>query len=162
MIYPAPGALRPRCRLLSTELGVPNPLNSETISQWLWWEELHKGRPSSSVDCTELYWPIKVAPEKKVLGHFLLLDGSIWTETMLYDQGISLRRSGYPTCLYSEKNRPQAPWGPKKGHMAARRAVFRPPGQILARKSVFWYRTSDFVNGPFVTPYETVDLAHLE
>ena len=33
---------------------------------------------------------------------------------------------------------------------------------FLARKSVFWYRTSDFVNGPFVTPYETVDLAHLE
>ena len=46
----------------------------------------------------------KVAPEKKVFGHFLLLDGSIWTETMLYDHGISLRRSGYPTCLYSEKN----------------------------------------------------------
>ena len=46
---------------------------------------------------------IKVAPEKKVFGHFLLLDGSIWTETILYDQGISLRRSGYPTCLYSEK-----------------------------------------------------------
>ena len=57
----------------------------------------------------------KVAPEKKVFGHFLLLDGSIWTETMLYDQGISLRRSGYPTCLYLEKNWPQAPWGPKKG-----------------------------------------------
>ena len=46
----------------------------------------------------------KVAPEKKGFGHFLLLDGSIWTETMLYDQDISLRRSGYPTCLYSEKN----------------------------------------------------------
>ena len=43
-------------------------------------------------------------PQKKVFGHFLLLDGSIWTETMLYDQGISLRPSGYPTCLYSEKN----------------------------------------------------------
>ena len=65
----------------------------------------------------ELRWPemrqwpgelqgalIKAAPEKKVFGHFLLLDCSIWTETMLYDQGISLRRSGYPTCLYSEKN----------------------------------------------------------
>ena len=48
--------------------------------------------------------PIKVATEKKVFGHFLLLDGSIWTETMLYDQGISLRRSGYPTCLYLENN----------------------------------------------------------
>ena len=53
--------------------------------------------------------PKKSGPRKKVFGHFLLLDGSIWTETMLYDQGISLRRSGYPTCLYSEKNWPQAP-----------------------------------------------------
>ena len=26
-IYPAPGASRPRCRLLLTEFGVPNPLN---------------------------------------------------------------------------------------------------------------------------------------
>ena len=50
----------------------------------------------------------KVAPEKKVFGHFLLLDGSIWTDTMLYDQG------------------------PKKGHMAARQAVFWPLGRILA------------------------------
>ena len=50
-------------------------------------------------------WPQK----KKVFGHFLLLDGSIWTKTMLYDQGISLRRSGYPTCLYSEKNDPRPP-----------------------------------------------------
>ena len=48
--------------------------------------------------------PIKVAPEKKVFGHFFLLDGSIWTETMLYDQGISLRRSGYPTYQYLENN----------------------------------------------------------
>ena len=42
--------------------------------------------------------PKKSGPRKKVFGHFLLLDGYIWTETMLYDQGISLRRSGYPTC----------------------------------------------------------------
>ena len=48
--------------------------------------------------------PKKSGPRKKVFGHFLLLDGSIWTETMLYDQGISLRRSGYPTCLHSGKN----------------------------------------------------------
>ena len=47
---------------------------------------------------------LKKWPQKKVFGHFLLLDGSIWTETMLYDQGISLHRSGYPTCLYSEKS----------------------------------------------------------
>ena len=37
----------------------------------------------------------KSGPRKKVFGHFLLLDGSIWTETMLYDQGISLHCSGY-------------------------------------------------------------------
>ena len=114
----------------------------------------------------------KVAPEKKVFCHFLLLDGSIWTETMLYDQGISLRRSGYPTCLYSEMKLTPGPLGPKKGpkrpfynphffwvrrirpngilsppypevtldnfsfpvggRSAARRAVFRPPGRILA------------------------------
>ena len=100
-----------------------------------------------------------MAPEKKVFGHFLLLDGSIWTETMLYDQGISLRRSGYPTCLYSEKIDPRPPVG---GHSAARRAVFRPPGRFLARKSVFCYKTPDFVNGPFLTLCETVDLAPLD
>ena len=48
------------------------------------------------------------------------------------------------------------------GRSAARRPVFRPPGRIFARKSVFCYRTPDFVNGPFVTLYETVDLAPLE
>ena len=53
----------------------------------------------------------KSGPRKKVFGHFLLLDGSIWTETMLYDQGISLRRSGYPTCLYSVKIDPRPPVG---------------------------------------------------
>ena len=57
------------------------------------------------------------------------------------------------------KNWPQAPWGPKKGHMAARRAVFWPLGWILAWKSVFCYRTPDFVNGPFVTLDDIFDLA---
>ena len=33
---------------------------------------------------------------------------------------------------------------------------------ISARKSVFCYRTPDFVNGLFVAPGETVDLAHLD
>ena len=51
----------------------------------------------------------KSGPKKKVFGHFLLLVGSIWTETMLYDQGISLRRSGYPM-LY---------WVPLKGTLFA-------------------------------------------
>merc|ERR1712130_713709 len=36
------------------------------------------------------------------------------------------------------------------GRLAARRAVFRPLDRILARKSVFCYRTPDFFNGPFV------------
>ena len=77
----------------------------------------------------------KSGPRKKVFGHFLLLDGSIWTETMLYDQGISLRRSGYPTCLYSEKNWPQAPWG-----------RFLATGPDFGPKICFCYRTPGFVN----------------
>ena len=48
------------------------------------------------------------------------------------------------------------------GRSAARRVIFRPPGRIFARKSVFCYRTPDFVNGPFVTLCETVDLAPLD
>ena len=92
----------------------------------------------------------KVAPEKKVFGHFLLLDGSIWTETMLYDQGISLRRSGYPTWLYSEKidPRPLGPWG-----------RFLATGWDFGQKIRFFYRTPDFVNGPFVTLDDIFDLA---
>ena len=38
-------------------------------------------------------------------------------------------------------------------------AVFWPPGRILARKSVFCYRTPDFVDGPFVTLEDIFDLA---
>merc|ERR1712208_245948 len=80
----------------------------------------------------------KVAPEKKVFGHFLLLDGSIWTKTMLYDQGISLRRSGYPTCLYSEKIdlRPPGPQAPG--------AVFWPPAG-------FWPENPFFAIGPRIS-----------
>ena len=98
----------------------------------------------------------KSGPRKKVFGHFLLLDGSIWTETMLYDQGISLRRSGYPTCLYLKKKLTQAPsrwpFGPSAGRFPA-------TGPILARKSFFCYCTPDFVNGPFVTLDDIFDLA---
>ena len=36
--------------------------------------------------------------------------GSIWAETVLSDQGLSLRRSGHPTCLYSEEKF----WGPHR------------------------------------------------
>ena len=95
----------------------------------------------------------KSGPRKKVFGHFLLLDCSIWTETMLYDQGISLRRSGYPTCLYSEKNWPQAPrppgpWG-----------RFLATGPDFGPKICFCYRTPDFVNGPFLALDDIFDLA---
>ena len=38
-------------------------------------------------------------------------------------------------------------------------AVFWPPGRILARKSVFCYRTPDFVDGPFVALDDIFDLA---
>ena len=48
---------------------------------------------------------------------------------------------------------------PVGGRSAARRAVFWPPGRILAQKSVFCYRTPDFVNGPFVTLGDIFDLA---
>ena len=41
-------------------------------------------------------------------------------------------------------------------------AVFWPPGRILARKSVFCYRTPDFVNGPFVALDDIFDLAPLD
>merc|ERR1712074_247551 len=48
------------------------------------------------------------------------------------------------------------------GRSAARRAIFRPPGRILARKSVFCYRTPDFVNGSFVALDDIFDLAPLD
>ena len=48
---------------------------------------------------------------------------------------------------------------PVGGRSAARQAVFRPPGRIFARKSVFCYRTPDFVNGPFVALDDIFDLA---
>ena len=35
-------------------------------------------------------------------GYFLQLDGSIWSATVIFEQGIQLRRSGHPTCLYSD------------------------------------------------------------
>merc|ERR1712074_186747 len=45
------------------------------------------------------------------------------------------------------------------GRSAARRVIFRPPGRIFARKSVFCYRTPDFVNGPFLALDDIFDLA---
>merc|ERR1712208_142109 len=61
-----------------------------------------------------------------------------------------------PLAYIWKKIDPRPPVG---GRSAARRAVFRPPGRILARKSVFCYCTPDFVNGPFVTLDDIFDLA---
>merc|ERR1711983_748120 len=61
-----------------------------------------------------------------------------------------------PLAYIRKKIDPRPPVG---GRSAARRAVFRPPGRILARKSVFCYRTPDFVNGPFVALDNIFDLA---
>merc|ERR1711944_227189 len=64
-----------------------------------------------------------------------------------------------PLAYIRKKIDPRPPVGARS---AARRAVFRPLGRFLAQKSVFCYRTPDFVNGPFVTLCETVDLAPLD
>ena len=64
-----------------------------------------------------------------------------------------------PLAYIRKKIDPRPPVGARS---AARRAVFRPPGRFLAQKSVFCYRTPNFVNGPFVTLCETVDLAPLD
>jgi hypothetical protein len=61
-----------------------------------------------------------------------------------------------PLAYIRKKIEPRPPVG---GRSAARRAVFRPPGQILARKFVFCYCTPDFHNGPFVTLDDIFDLA---
>ena len=83
----------------------------------------------------------KSGPRKKVFGHFLLLDGSIWTETMLYDQGILLRRSGYPTCLYSEKIDPRPPG-------AQKRAIWPLGGPFSGHWAGFWPENPFFAIGP--------------
>ena len=48
---------------------------------------------------------------------------------------------------------------PVGGRSAARRAVVLTPGRILAQKSVFCYRTPDFVDGPFLALGDSFDLA---
>merc|ERR1712020_365409 len=90
-------------------------------------------------------WP----REKKVFGHFLLLDGSIWTETMLYDQGISLRRSGYPTCLYLKKKLTQAPSRWPFGRSAGR---FRATGPDFGQKIRFLLLHPRFCQWPVCNP----------
>ena len=57
--------------------------------------------------------------------------------------------------MFGKKLTP-GPLEPKKGPYGRSGAVFWPPGRILARKSVFCYKTLDFVN---VTLDNIFDLA---
>ena len=41
----------------------------------------------------------------EVFDLFFQLGGSKWTVVMLYELGVPLRRSGHPTCLYSDQNK---------------------------------------------------------
>ena len=45
------------------------------------------------------------AAQIEVFDLFLQLGGSKWTVVMLYELGVPLRRSGHPTCLYSNQNK---------------------------------------------------------
>ena len=97
-----------------------------------------------------------MAPEKRFLAIF-----SCWM--VLYGPKQCCMIRAYrcaaldtPLAYVRKKIDPRPPVG---GRSAARRAVFRPPGRILARKSVFCYCTPDFVNGPFVALAKAVDLA---
>jgi len=95
----------------------------------------------------------KVAPEKRFLAIF-----SCWM--VLYGPKQCCMIRAYrcaaldtPLAYIRKKIDPRPP-GPQ-----APGAVFWPPGRILARKSVFCYKTPDFVNGPFVTLDDIFDLA---
>ncbi len=99
---------------------------------------------------------IKVAPEKRFLAIF-----SCWM--VLYEPKQCCMIRAYrctaldtPLAYIRKKIDPRSPVG---GCSAARRAVFQPPGRIFARKSVFCYRTPDFVKGPFVALSDILDLA---
>ena len=48
-----------------------------------------------------------------VFDRFLQLGGSKWAEIVLYEQGVPLRRSGHPTCLYSYQNKIRPTMGPQ-------------------------------------------------
>ena len=45
------------------------------------------------------------ATQIEVFDLFFQLGGSKWTVVMLYELGVPLRRSGHPTCLYSNQNK---------------------------------------------------------
>ena len=66
-----------------------------------------------------------VAPNLR-FGHFLQLGGSKWTEVVLYEQGVTLGRSGHPTCLYSDQNQIRPKMGPQNGRNRGPTALLVP------------------------------------
>ena len=102
-----------------------------------------------------------MAPEKRFLAIF-----SCWMVLYGPKQCCMIRAyrcAALDTPLtYIRKKKTPGPLGPKKGPYGRSGAVFWPPGRILARKSVFCYKTPDFVNGPFVTLDDIFDLAPSE
>ena len=79
-------------------------------------------------------------PKIYVFVYFLQLGVSKWAEIVPYEQGVSLRHSGHPTCLYSEEKRfwpTMAPlavmgngkWAMGNGPLAATKALI--PGQSV-------------------------------
>ena len=64
-------------------------------------------------------------------------------EPMLYDQGISLSRSGYPTCLYLEKIDSRPPG-------AQKRSIWPLGGPFSGHRAGFWPENSFFAIGPWI------------
>ena len=54
------------------------------------------------------------AAQIEVFDLFFQLGGSKWTVVMLYELGVPLRRSGHPTCLYSDQNKIRPKMGSQK------------------------------------------------
>ena len=54
------------------------------------------------------------AAQIDVFEFFLQLGGSKWTVIVLYELGVPLRRSGHPTCLYSDQNKIRLKIGSQK------------------------------------------------
>ena len=65
----------------------------------------------------------------------ICLGGSKWAEIVPYEQGVPLRRSGHPTCLYSYQNKIQPTMGPQN---------WRNRGSIWLSNlfSAFWWRNN--------------------
>ena len=57
---------------------------------------------------------------------FLQLGNSKWTQIVLYEQGVPLRRSGHPTCLHSNQNQIRPKMGPQNGRNRGPTALLVP------------------------------------